>query len=521
MDTFVGLWYDCEGLDTGTSKDQSECEQECASFLTSFSCLQKDVRDNLRKNDLLNDIDEIRLLRQRHAKYLTAGLKSLPCGFVSLDSSRPWIIYWILQALYLLDEEPIHLYDDVISTLAHIQNKTGGFGGGFMQISHSAPNFAAVLALCIIGTPTALDTINRPAMYNFFMSIKEPRGQGFRMHIDGEVDTRGTYTVLAVARILNIMTPELCEGLVPYLLSCQTYEGGFGAEPGNEAHGGYNMCAFGALLILGEAQEQWLINRQCRLEGGFQGRTNKLVDSCYSYWQGAAFVLLDMATHRAEDTADITAACGNSSHHIESDSRVINFDIIHNNGPSPISSTSSTFGNEMKKQQQQQQQLQLGQQQDGNGNDNVDDVDHVEEEEEEGLVEDLDPSMSMLVASDGSGAMSCNQMALQRYLLHCAQQMEGGMRDKPGKSRDFYHSCYALSGLSLAQHYNERGVVAGDQHVLPHVYGDVGNIIKRTSAVYNIGPDKLICAIKYFQDKITGHDCLLELYNAQHTSMSG
>ena len=24
---------------------------------------------------------------------------------------------------------------------------------------------------------------------------------------------------------------------------------------------------------------------QCRLEGGFQGRTNKLVDSCYSYWQ--------------------------------------------------------------------------------------------------------------------------------------------------------------------------------------------------------------------------------------------
>lgn len=29
-----------------------------------------------------------------------------------------------------------------------------------------------------------------------------------------------------------------------------------------------------------------------RLEGGFQGRTNKLVDGCYSFWQGAAFPLI-------------------------------------------------------------------------------------------------------------------------------------------------------------------------------------------------------------------------------------
>lgn len=29
-----------------------------------------------------------------------------------------------------------------------------------------------------------------------------------------------------------------------------------------------------------------------RLEGGFQGRTNKLVDGCYSFWQGACFPLI-------------------------------------------------------------------------------------------------------------------------------------------------------------------------------------------------------------------------------------
>ena len=28
-------------------------------------------------------------------------------------------------------------------------------------------------------------------------------------------------------------------------------------------------------------------------EGGFQGRTNKLVDGCYSFWQGGAAVLIE------------------------------------------------------------------------------------------------------------------------------------------------------------------------------------------------------------------------------------
>ncbi len=37
---------------------------------------------------------------------------------------------------------------------------------------------------------------------------------------------------------------------------------------------------------------RWTCNRQMKLEGGFQGRTNKLVDGCYSFWQGGVFPLL-------------------------------------------------------------------------------------------------------------------------------------------------------------------------------------------------------------------------------------
>ena len=38
--------------------------------------------------------------------------------------------------------------------------------------------------------------------------------------------------------------------------------------------------------------QRWIVNKQMQVEGGFQGRTNKLVDGCYSFWQGGAFPLI-------------------------------------------------------------------------------------------------------------------------------------------------------------------------------------------------------------------------------------
>lgn len=43
--------------------------------------------------------------------------------------------------------------------------------------------------------------------------------------------------------------------------------------------------------------------------------------------------------------------------------------------------------------------------------------------------------------------------AAQEYVLATAQDTgAGGLRDKPGKRTDIYHTFYALSGLSTAQH---------------------------------------------------------------------
>ena len=43
------------------------------------------------------------LLRAAHIQYLQNGIGQLPASFVSLDASRPWIVYWIAHSLSLLD----------------------------------------------------------------------------------------------------------------------------------------------------------------------------------------------------------------------------------------------------------------------------------------------------------------------------------------------------------------------------------------------------------------------------------
>ena len=129
----------------------------------------------------------------------------------------------------------------------------GGFAGGPGQMPHLAPTYAATLALASLGTPAALARIDRRGMYDFLMRMKSPGG-AFHMQEDGEADVRGTYTALAVAALLNLLTPELVCGTAEWVASCQRYEGGFGGEPGNEAHGGYTFCAFAALVILGETK---------------------------------------------------------------------------------------------------------------------------------------------------------------------------------------------------------------------------------------------------------------------------
>lgn len=170
-------------------------------------------------------------------------------------------------------------------------------------------------------------------MYDFFLSLKQPDGS-FLVARDSEVDVRGIYCLLCVAVMLNLMTPELISGTAGFIASLQTYEGGFASashpyfsgapspetlldspRPAlGEAHGGYTYCALASWVLLKpllsfdatlktrsvdldidlKKLTRWLVNLQgSEIElGGFRGRTNKLVDACYSWWVAGCFPLL-------------------------------------------------------------------------------------------------------------------------------------------------------------------------------------------------------------------------------------
>jgi protein farnesyltransferase subunit beta len=87
-----------------------------------------------------------------------------PCtGFISLDASRPWICYWVLHSLALL-QAPLPQAisgSQVIAFLQACQHASGGYGGGPGHLPHLAPTFAAVCALLTLGGQEAYDSIDR------------------------------------------------------------------------------------------------------------------------------------------------------------------------------------------------------------------------------------------------------------------------------------------------------------------------------------------------------------------------
>ncbi|TKR87322.1 hypothetical protein L596_011736 [Steinernema carpocapsae] len=301
------------GLETDTSLDQKIVEKNLKDYYAKYleTLNLKDGDGKITQPTLQKGANSRACL---HA--LTEGLKS---DYANLDASRTWICYWNIHALRMMNVDiPSDVEHKIITFLNTCQAKEGGYGGGPGQLPHIATTYGAVMALVSLGTSEALRSINREGLLDFLLKMKKPNGS-FALHVDGEADIRGVYCALAIAAITNIIYEkrsvtikdtegkekvelvDLTTNVDLWLISCQSYEGGFGAEPSSEGHGGYTFCAIAALTILGqlnkvaneEALVKWLVARQMKYEGGFSGRSNKLVDNCYSFWVGCAIALMD------------------------------------------------------------------------------------------------------------------------------------------------------------------------------------------------------------------------------------
>ncbi|KAI0602149.1 prenyltransferase and squalene oxidase [Biscogniauxia sp. FL1348] len=423
-------------LVTDTTELQDGTVEECRPFLAA----------KMKTIDY-NEHGVPHLDRERHIKFLRKSLGRLPAPFVAADASRPWIFYWCLNGLSLLGADVSSYRDDLVETARSMQNDTGGFGGGFGQRSHLATTYATVLALTIVGGESAYEVIDRRAMWKWLCTLKQRDG-GFRMSIGGEVDVRGAYCAAVIITLLNLPLdlspdspawtadrPDLFTGLADYVRRCQTFEGGISGKPDAEAHGAYAFCALGCLAILDAPHRifpryldiprliSWLSSRQYAPEGGFCGRTNKLVDGCYSHWVGGCWPLIEASIR----------------------------------GPPSEGNKATTYTTALD-----------------------------------------------LYSREG----------LIRYILCCGQDQtrRGGMRDKPSRASDAYHTCYVLSGLSSAQHIT-RWLPSSGEGIMAHLTYDVSPLVEdrqifdeedrinATDPVYAIPEEKRREIMSYFLSK--------------------
>lgn len=323
---------------------------------------EEECRERILKEFSKTQPNTVTLNSDVHIKYLLDSLTNpLPSGYVSLDASRPWLFFWSLRALSLLKALPSpdsDLHQRCVSELMALQHPTGGFRGNHGQCAHLAATYAACAALRLLDCSVLIDTTR---MLQFLQRLKQPNGRFMIQEEGGEEDLRASYCAVAVAKICGLLPNDTLfdPQFVKHIKECQTFEGGLGAVPFAEAHGGYTFCGVAALALVGQADKldlnlltRYIARLQCNETGGLRGRTNKLVDGCYSYWQAAAFLIA--------------------------------------------------------------------------------------------------------IRSGSTASVDLNMPALRRYILcACQDHKRGGLRDKPGKPADLYHTCYCLSGLWLTEHYED------------------------------------------------------------------
>jgi len=309
------------------------------------------------------------------------------------------------------------------------------------------------------------------------------RGGGFTVCEGGEVDTRGCYTALASADLAGLDAPGLASraGILPFLAACQTPEGGLAGAPGGEAHGGYTLCGLGAALLAagvrggeGRASEGasaavraaldlrrlavWAARCQSPAAGGFSGRTGKLVDGCYSYWQGAVFPLLEVVGGgvpgpRVEEGAE---GVGPPVTRLPPLPGPPPLPRGMSAPPGPVARAASTAAAAAATADAAEARL---------ADAATADLAAAAAAARAAAgwavtgaaaaaagalaLSALDPSWPATVPTPPSPALF-NAPALVAWVRACCQAPppRGGLRDKPGAPPDFYHTCYCLSGLA-------------------------------------------------------------------------
>lgn len=275
-----------------------------------------------------------RLEKEKLFRFIDRGLGILPERFVKQESNRLTIVYFGLSSLDVLSslDRVDDLRDAIIDFVYSLQvlpDKSQdppnmarcGFRGSPLigcpwnpkcedtpalkhDYAHIANTYVALCILKMLGDD--LSRVNREGIMAGLRAIQGSDGSFRAMECGSESDLRFVFCAAAVCAILNDWSGFDKELAYSFVVKCRSWDNGFGQGPEQEAHGGSTYCAIAALTLMGkldslenkESLIRWLLERQI---SGFQGRVEKVADTCYSWWVGAALAMLgawDLVNHQ-------------------------------------------------------------------------------------------------------------------------------------------------------------------------------------------------------------------------------
>ncbi|KAK5649841.1 hypothetical protein RI129_000870 [Pyrocoelia pectoralis] len=267
----------------------------------------------------LDSEDKSVLHRKVHIKYLLRFLDGLPSEFTSCDTTRITIAYFIISSLDVLNslnlinaERRIAIIEWIYSLqVVNDEELVSGFQGSstlntsfnktsnsLYKWSHLAGTYCGLCSLIILGDD--LSKVNRGAIIKSLKSLQLADGCFTGAKSGTENDMRFLFMATSICYILNDWSAIDITKAINFIKNSISYDYGIGQGPELESHGGSAYCAVATLCLINkldtlttkqiEGLQRWLLNRQLT---GFQGRPNKPIDTCYSFWVGAALKMLD------------------------------------------------------------------------------------------------------------------------------------------------------------------------------------------------------------------------------------
>ncbi|XP_053611621.1 geranylgeranyl transferase type-1 subunit beta [Plodia interpunctella] len=292
----------------------------------------------------MNNEENKDMAHRQHVKYFMRFLNILPSSLSSHDTTRVTIAYFSvcgLDVLGSISSLSVELRDRIVEWIYMLQvhpNKENGdmsmcgFQGSstinielgsqysHYRCGHLAMTYTGLCMLLTLGDD--LSRVNRKALVEGVKALQTPEGN-FSATLSGcESDMRFVYCAACISYILDDWAGFDVEKATDYIIKSISYDYGIAQCPELESHGGTTFCALATLALTNqldkltyeqtEGLKRWLIFRQI---DGFQGRPNKPVDTCYSFWVGASLKILD--------TLDMTNYANNRRYVYETQDSVV------------------------------------------------------------------------------------------------------------------------------------------------------------------------------------------------------